>query len=135
MLGEVIGQESGQTTGIRVLPSEGTTPTVEVSFQASGTLLGAETTDMGTYSSVVRPDGTLHGAGQGVVMTKDGSMATWRGEGVGRFTGRGTAVSWRGALYYQTASPSLARLNSVVVIFEFEVDENGKTHSKAWEWK
>jgi hypothetical protein len=67
MLGEMIGEESGQTTGIRVLPSEGPAPTVEVSFQAGGKLLGAETTDMGTYSSVVRPDGTLHGAGQGVI--------------------------------------------------------------------
>jgi hypothetical protein len=135
MLGEAIGQESGQTTGIRVLPSEGTAPKVEVSFQATGTLLGMEATDMGTYQSVVRPDGTLHGVGQGVAMTKDGGMATWRGEGVGRFTGRGTAASWRGAIYYQTATPSLARLNSVAVIFEFEVDENGKLQSKAWEWK
>jgi hypothetical protein len=131
----MLGEESGQTTGIRVLPSEGPTPTVEVSFQAGGKLLGAEVTDMGTYSSVVRPDGSLHGVGQGVLMTKDGGMASWTGEGVGRFTGRGTAVSWRGSLYYQTASPNLARLNSVVGIFEFDVDENGKIQSKLWEWK
>src|SRR5260370_40858238 len=104
MLGEVVGEESGQTTGFRVLPSEGTTPTVEVSFQASGTLLGVEETNMGTYSSVVRPDGTLRGAGRGVVMTKDGGMAAWRGGGVGRFTGRGTAVSWGGARYAEAAS-------------------------------
>ena len=134
MLGELLGEESGQTTGIRVLPSEGAMPTVEVSFQASGTLVGVGTTDMGTYSSVVRPDGTLHGVGQGVIMTSDGEMATWSGEGVGRFTGRGTAVSWRGAIYYQTASPKLARLNSVAALFEYEVDENGKTQAKLWEW-
>jgi hypothetical protein len=67
-------------------------------------------------------------------MTSDGEMATWRGEGVGRFTGRGAVVSWRGAIYYQTASPKLARLNSVAVFFEYEVDENGKTQAKLWEW-
>ena len=89
---------------------------------------------MGTYSSVVRPDGSLHGVGQGVVMTSDGEMATWRGEGVGRFTGRGTAVSSRGAVYYQTASPELVRLNRVATLFEYEVDENGKTQAKLWEW-
>ena len=135
MLGEQIGEESGKTTGIRVLPSEGQGPRIEASFQASGTLLGQPTTDMGTYISVVRPDGSLHGAGQGVVMAKDGGMAAWSGEGVGRLTGHGTAVNWRGAIYFQTASPSLARLNGVAVVFEFDVDEQGNTRTKNWEWK
>ena len=44
-------------------------------------------------------------------------------------------VSWRGALYVQTASPKLARLNSVALVYEYEVDENGNAHGKAWEWK
>ena len=90
---------------------------------------------MGTYRSVARAEGMLHGEGQGVTMTKDGEMASWTGQGVGRFMGRGEAVSFRGALYYQTASSKLARLNSIVVVFEFEVDENGNTHAKLWEWK
>jgi hypothetical protein len=92
-------------------------------------------TDMGTYVSVTRPDGTLFGDGQGVTMTTEGAVATWRGQGVGRFTGRGTAVSWRGAVYYQSQSEKLARLNGVAVVFEFEVDENGNTHATSWEWK
>jgi hypothetical protein len=135
MLGEMLGQESGKLTGMRVLPSEGGGPKVEASFQASGQLVGVDTTDMGTYWSVVQADGTLSGEGQGVVMTRDGGMATWRGQGVGRFTGRGTGVSWRGAIYYQSASPQLARLNSVVGVFEYETDENGDTRSQVWEWK
>lgn len=44
-------------------------------------------------------------------------------------------VSYRGALFYSTASPSLARLNSVATVFEFEVDAEGNTHTKSWEWK
>ena len=135
MLGEQLGEETGKTTGIRVLPSEGQAPKIEVSFQTSGRIVGQEVTDMGTYASVVRPDGTLHGWGQGVIMAKDGGMATWSGDGAGHLTGRGSAVNWRGAIYYQTASPGLARLNGIAVVFEFDVDEQGNTHAKIWEWK
>jgi len=35
----------------------------------------------------------------------------------------------------QTASPKLARLNSVALVYEYEVDENGNAHVKGWEWK
>jgi hypothetical protein len=56
-------------------------------------------------------------------MTEDGEMATWRGQGVGRFTGRGRAVSYRGAIYYQTTSERLARLNGIAVVFEYDSDE------------
>ena len=135
MLGEQIGEETGQITGIRVLPDEGAGPKVEVSFQQSGTLLGAQVSDMGTYISVTRPDGTLFGDGQGVTMTDDGEVATWRGQGVGRFTGHGMGVAYRGAIYYQTASERLSRLNGIAVVFEYETDESGKASAKAYEWR
>ncbi len=134
MLGEQLGEEIGQITGTRVLPGDGP-PRVEVSFQASGTVLGVHETNMGTYVVVTRPDGTLFGDGQGIMATEDGEMAAWRGQGVGRFTGQGSAVSWRGAIYYQTASPRLARLNGIAGIFEYFSDPGGKTESKIFEWK
>ncbi len=135
MLGEMIGEERGQITGMRVLPSESGMPKVEVSFQATGKLLGVEMTEHGTYSSVARPDGTFFGSGQGLSMTKDGKLLSWTGHGVGRPTGQGTAVSWRGAIFYQTTAPEFARLNGMAVVFEYETDENGRTHAKIWEWK
>ena len=135
MLGEMIVSERGKITGMRVLPSEGPNPKVEVSFQGNGKLLGVEHTEMGTYHSVLTPAGVFHGYGQGIIMTKDGETVTWTGEGVGKPKGQGTAASWRGAIYYQTSSQRLARLNSVAAVFEFEVDENGNTDSKVWEWK
>ncbi len=135
MLGEQLGEERGKVTGTRVLPPDGQGLKVEVSFQAAGRILGMETTDMGTYWSVVRPDGFLFGEGHGVVTSKDGDVATWTGNGVGKLTGRGSAVSWRGAIYYQSASPKFARLNGVAGVFEYEVDENGNTQAKIWEWK
>ncbi len=135
MLGEQIGEETGQITGMRVLPDEGAGPKVEVSYQASGTLLGTHVNDMGTYVSVTRPDGTLFGDGQGVAMTDDGEMASWRGQGVGRFTGPGGAVAYRGAIFYQTTSQRLARLNGIAAVFEYESDGSGKTTIKTYEWK
>ena len=136
MLGEQIGQESGQTTGLRVLPGDSAGGVqVEVSFQHSGTLLGIHGSTMGTYTSVTRPDGSLYGEGQGAFMTEDGEVAAWKGSGVGRFTGRGTAVSWRGAIYYQTTSGRLSRLNGLAALFENDIDESGKSEDRTYEWK
>ena len=135
MLGEFLGEENGQITGTRVLPSQGHGPAIEVSFQASGNLLGHATTDMGTYTATPRPDGCLAGEGQGIVMTADGESAAWTAQGVGRVTGKGLEASWRGALFYTTQSAKLARLNGIAIVFEYEVDANGKTNAKTWEWK
>jgi hypothetical protein len=134
MLGEKIGGTSGKITSQRVLPNLGGGPKMETSFQADGSLLGINVKETGTYWTVVRPDGTLYGEGQGVTMTKDGKMATWTGHGVGTTKKDGTA-SYRGALYYQTTPTRLSRLNKVAVVFEYEVDAEGNTRSEFWEWK
>jgi hypothetical protein len=133
MLGELIIEEQGKITAQKVLDDAG--PKIEASFQTSGRVLGVEQTNLGTFSSVLTPAGVLYGEGRGVTMTKDGGMVTWKGSGVGKFTGQGTAVSWRGAIYFQTPSQNFARLNSVAGAYEFEVDENGNVRSKIWEWK
>lgn len=134
MQGEKIGESSGKVTSRRVLPNPGGAPKMETSFENAGKLLGVDEQEIGTYSSIVRPDGSLYGEGQGVIMGKDGDMASWVGQGVGTIKKDG-AVSYRGAVYYQTASPKWTRLNSVAGIFEYEVDPQGNTRSQLWEWK
>lgn len=134
MLGEMIGEQSGKITGTRVLPSESGAPKVESSFQATGRVFGVETTEMGTYWAQMRPDGTLYGEGQGLTMAQDGGTAAWSGQGIGRFTASG-GVSYRGAIYYQSASGSLARLNSTVGVYEFETEANQTERARVWEWK
>jgi hypothetical protein len=136
MLGEKLGELSGKITGMRVLPAEGGYPKCETSFEVSGSVSGIPSTVMGTYWSVVRPDGTLYGEcpAQGVIMAPDGA-GSWSGAGVGRFTGEGTAVSFRGALYFQTTSMKLSRLNSIAAPYEWEVDAKGNAHVVLWEWK
>lgn len=132
MLGELLGEWTGKRIVRRVLSME--PPTVEVSFEESGKMLGVSASGFGTYTSVVRPDGSIFGEGQGGLFTTDGEMIAWKGSGLGKFKDRG-AVSYRGAVYYRTASQKLARLNNVAAVFEYEVDPEGKTSSKMWEWK
>ena len=134
MQGEKIGEGSGKVTSQRVLPNPNGGPKIETTFQSKGKLLGVEQTETGTYCSVMRPDGTLYGEGQGVIMGKDGEMATWVGQGVGMIKKDG-AVSYRGAVYYQTTSQRWARLNSVAGIYEYEVDAQGNARAQIWEWK
>ncbi len=81
MLGDLIAEEIGQTTYIKVLPTENGTIKTEICFQAQGTIVGTQCQDIGTYISVGRPDGTTYGEGQGLIMTVDGDTVTWNGQG------------------------------------------------------
>jgi hypothetical protein len=134
MQADKIGESQGKVTGRRVLPNPGGGAKMETSFEASGKLLNVEQTETGTYSSVVRPEGTLFGEGQGIIMGKGGELATWVGQGVGTIKKDG-GVSYRGALYYQSSSPAWARLNSIAAVFEYDVDSQGNSRSQLWEWK
>ena len=131
MLGEKVIEERGKVTSTRVLETS-PLPKVETSFEARGTILGIEHSSNGTYWSVMRPSGILYGEGNGVMMTKEG-VITWSGNGVGKISGG--AISFRGAIYYQTTVERFLRLNGVAGIFEYQVDENGNTQSQVFEWK
>jgi hypothetical protein len=132
MLGEQLGETKGKRLVRRVTSVD--PPTVEVSFEDSGQMLGIPTTGMGTYTSVIRADGSIFGQGQGLTMTQDGESVTWTGTGVGKF-GPGGSVSYRGMLFWRTTSTKLARLNNASTAFEYDVDPSGATISKIWEWK
>jgi hypothetical protein len=132
MLGELISETTGKRLVRRVVSVD--PPTAEVSFEDSGHMLGVPTNGMGTYSSIVRPDGSIYGQGQGISMTQDGDGITWTGTGVGHF-GPGGSVSYRGMLFFRTPSQKLAALNNACGAFEYEVDAAGKTATKVWLWK
>jgi hypothetical protein len=134
MQGEKIAEGRGKVTSQRVLPNPGGAPKMETSFRATGKLLGVDVTENGTYWSVVRPDGSLYGEGQGIMMGRQGEVATWIGQGVGTIK-RDGGVSYRGAVYYQTEQSKWSSLNSVAAIFEYEVDAEGNTRAELWEWK
>jgi hypothetical protein len=132
MLGEKIAEGHGQVIGQRVLTVDGA-PRMEVSFRDSGSLLGLASSNVGTYWSELRRNGTFYGEGQGIVMGKSGEMATWKGQGIGVPQPDG-AIKYRGAIYYQTEAKAWARLNKVAVVFEFDVDKDGNTKGVQSEW-
>jgi hypothetical protein len=132
MLGEKLGESKGKRIVRRVLSVD--PPTVEVSFEDTGSILGISTTGLGTYTSKVGADGSIFGHGQGINMTADGESLLWEGDGLGKF-GPGGSVSYRGMLFLRTTSQKLARLNNTCAAFEYEVDAAGNTTSQFWEWK
>ena len=99
MLGAQIGETKGKRIVRRVLSTD--PPTVEVSFEDSGHLFGVPTTGMGTYTSVIRPDGSIYGEGQGINMTQDGEGISWTGTGVGQIRAR-----WRRQLPRHAVLPN-----------------------------
>jgi hypothetical protein len=132
MLGEQLGETRGKRIVRRILSVDPVT--AEVTFEDAGRMLGVATSGNGTYTSVIRPDGSIHGEGQGLIVTEDGEGITWTGTGIGSF-GAGGAISYRGMLFFRTTSQKLSRLNNATGAFEFDVDAAGNTTSKVWEWK
>ncbi|MGC2308718.1 MAG: hypothetical protein WA461_09955 [Nitrososphaeraceae archaeon] len=140
VLGELIEQESGKITGRRVLDVEG--PKTESSFTMNGKWVGQDVTDIGTYWGVMREgteaQGVVYGEAQGVATTKDGQgMATYKVQGIGRFTSPGK-IRFHGSVFYRTSPTSggkLSSLNNTVGVFEYEEDEQGNCSVKVWEWK
>lgn len=132
MLGEQIGTTQGRRIVRRVISSDPLK--VEVTFEDSGSILGVSTTGFGTYVSQVRPDAFVYGEGEGAMLTGDGEVISWKGSGLGQIKAGG-ALSYRGILYFRTASAKLAALNSAPGVFEYEVAPDGTTESKVWAWK
>ena len=132
-------ESKGMITGQRVLEVH-PLPKIETSFIENDSFNGGNiiASEMGTYSSVLRPDGSLYGEGQGIITTKDGEVATWTGQGIGHFMPDGRIV-YHGSLFFNTpyssTSSKLAFLNNMVGIFNYEIDQGGKTTSRVWEWK
>ena len=131
MLGEMIGELIGKITGNRVLSVE-CCPKIESSFQNMGKILDIGVTDIGTFWSIFKENGGLYGEGQGVVMTEDGENVTWTARGIGKMKEKG--AEYRGSVFFNTSSQKLARLNSIVGVFEYDVDKEGSTQEKLWEW-
>lgn len=132
MLGEMIGEFAGKITGNRVLPLE-CCPKMESSFQDIGRILGVEVTDIGTFWSIFKEDGGIYGEGQGIIMTNEGEIVSWNGQGIGKMKDRGS--EYRASIFFNTSSKKLAGLNNMMGIAEYSIDEDGNTHEKLWEWK
>ena len=80
---------------------------------------------MATFVGRPTSSGVLQGVGKGVIMAGGSEVVTFEGYGVGRVTLSGT-VKWRGSHFYRTSSTGiLVVLDSVIEVFEAEIDTNG----------
>ena len=132
MLGAELGQENGRIIGQRVLDAEG--PKIESTFSAEGIYRTIEVADLGTYWTSPRSSRALYGQGQGLLTTRDGQFATWTAQGLGRFTASRT-IWFRGSIFYHTDSTgSLAFINNLMSVFEYEINEVSNTSARSWEW-
>lgn len=132
MLGDLVYETKGKVTGERVLDVNPVK--IESSYTVEGKLKGIEITEMGTYTSTMRPDGTMWGEDKSITMAKDGGSATATAQGIGRFTGP-EKISFRGfATMGPAGTGSLAQFNSLLIAFEVEVDGENIV-LKGWEWK
>lgn len=132
MLGDLVYESKGKITGERVL--ELNPPKIESSYTVEGKLKGVEVTELGTYTSNMRPDGTLCGEDKSITKAKDGSVTTATARGIGRFTGP-EKIRFRGfATLGAEGTGTFGAVNSMLIAFEVEI--NGENIVlKGWEWK
>jgi hypothetical protein len=131
-LGSQIEEGHGKRTGRRIIATE-PDPKVEATVEETQNVLGVEGQTIITYTSWIKPDGSLHGEGVGAFLSAQGDMATWRGVGVGKLS-QGGAIHYCGSLSFTTTSQKFAKLNGISGVFQWEIDAEGNTHSKTWEY-
>ena len=131
MIGELIGDFKGKTTGTRFLADM----KIEGSYAGTGKLLGKDASIMATAVFVLMPTGVNMIEGNGMEMTAEGESVMHKFDGIGLSTGKGWKSSNRGAVYFMTSSPKLLSLNKTVGVWEWESDENGDFTVKVWAWK
>jgi hypothetical protein len=88
-----------------------------------------------TYWSKTRSDGSIHGEGKGIMTTKDGDVVNLIGNGAAKSRGSDGSVHYRGAIYFHTTSQKLSKLNGATGVHEYDVDAEGNTVARVWEWK
>lgn len=131
MLGELIGEFKGTTTGTRIL-SEGK---LESSGQGPGKILGIDASIAFTAVLSPLPNGILMNDGNSLITTIDGDTILANGKGVANITGKGDEATESGASFLMTQAQKFTSLNKVVGVYEFESDENGDWKLMIWEWK
>ncbi len=134
-LGDLVYEETGKVTGIRVLSSDASGTKLELSLQTAGQIRGVDENCLWTYTQLTRPDGSIYGQGQGVMTTQDGDVLHLIGHGSAKTPPPGGTTLFRVMVHFHTASDKYADLNGSAAAGEYDVDSDGNTVNKFWEWK
>ena len=135
-LGSPLYEEHTKSTGIRVVDvTHG--PKIEISFAGNGTINGTTTvSDIGTIWTIPTSSDytSLYSEGQGVLMTEQGSMATYTQQASGEITSDGR-VLFRGSMFFNSSpSGELAFLDDIIGVYDYESDLAGNAERTVWKW-
>jgi hypothetical protein len=86
---------------------------METSVTANGRLRSVQVTETLTYVANTSSKGVLHGVGNGIITTQDGDLATYTGEGIGRYDASGV-LDWRGAIFFEASSEGRGNWDSSI---------------------
>ena len=133
---ERIGEDKQELISVRVLSSSPEFKEVEYSYKANGNLYGVDFEDLGTYVSLIRPDGSASGEASGFIRTADGEMLSYRVSGISVSLGKGFESRFKAIGFYETNKPDgkLAKLCKSPILLENISDEEGKSHTVYHEW-
>ena len=133
-IGRLLTEEQGRLTVRRVLTVESGSAKVETSFESEGFLHDVHYADLGTLWSYIRPDGTLYGEWKGGLRTDGNDTAVYRGITGGKYIDDSLhSRTYRGAITFENAHGAFGELNSVLAVFEMEIDDAGKLSYRTWE--
>ncbi|MGH3846118.1 MAG: hypothetical protein ACRDZY_00985 [Acidimicrobiales bacterium] len=133
-IGQLLTEERGRLTVRRVLSVDNGQATVETTFETEGSLHHVHYTTLGTIQSAIRPDGTLYGDVKGGLRTDSNDTGVYRGIIGGTYTaGTPHGRTYRGAITFENAVGAFAELNSVLAVFELDIDDAGKASLRTWE--
>lgn len=132
LLGPLVEEGRGKRTGRRVIA---TAPQlrVEASIEESATFLGIRGVSVMTYTSNIHADGILHSDGEGAFASLHAGIVSWKATGAGRVCEDGK-IDYFGSLDFATKSERLARLDGACGVLQSEIDAQGNTHSRIWEF-
>ena len=131
-LGELINEETGLVTSLKVLPATAEGANYEVGLRAEGNLRGVTYVTNWTYSQLERPDGTIQGHGDGVCKTECGQTLYLKGAGCAKAVNEDGVVRYKVINHWHTKSEKFADLNGSAMVGEYNVNPDGTTIAKMW---
>ena len=134
-LGDLVYEKTGKVSGIRVLSSDVSATKLELDLQTSGQIRGTAQNCLWTYTQVTRSDGSIYGEGRGVMTTQDGDVLHLIGHGSGQAPAPGGTTKFRGMIHPHTTAAKYADLNTIGLVGNYDVDADGNTVFKCFEWK
>jgi hypothetical protein len=116
--------------------SNNAAPQVQVSIVENGTMKGVgNVTNLETWWDTYKTPTIINALGRGILTTKDGQMATWTAQDVGRINLNTGITTYNGIMFFNTNSTgSLAFLNNLAGLHITQTDNSMRT-TNIWEWK